>query len=947
MSYVGTNPYGGQYPMVVQPSYRSMGAYSTGAYGPMGPFGFTGPYGPMLPYGSMGSYGAPPQQGYDSHTQNLLFYICAVSFMCAFVVLMVYSAIAMRRQLHNFSTEDGANRSSAASKTDVTSATTPPLFDFRQPDDQRTGDRDGVRNDNIVPDPHHSENSEYAVPRLFDNSLSAHSDSGLPPPTRNLMMSVRVEAFACIELFAIIGVATYVFLTPPPERTPRNVTCLNLSCYNLGEELYTAMDLRSNPCDDFYQYTCGRWAENHPDYEDQFRYLEARVYRTANDKLRERMEKLPPPDKPLSGTDKAALSYLACVEVQTRHIDVPWMITQLLFRRAKDGGGSESLLHPTTAKLTTKDAALRLLVSLALDLDIDVLFKILMAPDPRTDSRRIVSVAHSDSLLKWKRHREQLTTPAATATCIREFINILSTEHALRVEVAAALVKMDAEITAKMAAAAAMSLGAGTFVTFAQLPALETAKVVPPVVKGRAEQESGNAKSSDPSAGGVQGTVDDKEGAQTGPANPWLDAFNAALGDKGNVTADEQLFAADPRLFALVREVLDQYPTKHLRYYAAFHVVRQLAPFTSYRLVDALFSPENESAALVYYADACAAAASRLTSFALASYVFQVGTTGQRPRVDVLEVIKRFIRTGAVTSSWLAQPDRRSALQRLSSLKSMFLAHLPDFRGYYVEIYLDAVSAIRNREMAQLLDRTPGSKDKIAREEDGPFPGMRPTVRYSAWYGSLLVSPSAALEPLFFNGSDPLSMGAFGHLAAHELWHAALGEMPLGVAPQSDLTLGDEHLKRHQCVAELYAKAGASKRDAAKSSPESVADVVGLEVAYALYREGNGSSQPAGGGDVGNVTDVTGFTAQHLFFIASCLKWCAATPDSLSKTSLGYTTPRLRCNVPVAVLNRARVFAETFSCKNESKMVQMAAGPNCTAIEEMPMQPPRDYNITG
>ncbi|XP_037524433.1 uncharacterized protein LOC119401605 [Rhipicephalus sanguineus] len=321
-------------------------------------------------------------------------------------------------------------------------------------------------------------------------------------------------------------------------------------------------------------------------------------------------------------------------------------------------------------------------------------------------------------------------------------------------------------------------------------------------------------------------------------------------------------------------------------------------------------------------------------------------------------------RTGAVTSSWLAQPDRRSALQRLSSLKSMvawpsrfndstgsavdqFLAHLPDFRGYYVEIYLDAVSAIRNREMAQLLDRTPGSKDKIAREEDGPFPGMRPTVRYSAWYGSLLVSPSAALEPLFFNGSDPLSMGAFGHLAAHELWHAALGEMPLGVAPQSDLTLGDEHLKRHQCVAELYAKAGASKRDAAKSSPESVADVVGLEVAYALYREGNGSSQPAGGGDVGNVTDVTGFTAQHLFFIASCLKWCAATPDSLSKTSLGYTTPRLRCNVPVAVLNRARVFAETFSCKNESKMVQMAAGPNCTAIEEMPMQPPRDYNITG
>ncbi|KAH6923411.1 hypothetical protein HPB50_001050 [Hyalomma asiaticum] len=461
-------------------------------------------------------------------------------------------------------------------------------------------------------------------------------------------------------------------------------------------------------------------------------------------------------------------------------------------------------------------------------------------------------------------------------------------------------------------------------------------------------------------------SASDKKGSQAITANPWLEAFNAALGDKGNLTGDEQLFVADPRLLALVREVLDGYPTKHVRYYVAFHVVRHLAPFTSYRLVDALFSPENKTAAMLYYADACAAAASRLTSFALASYVFQDLVPQERVQsaYDHLDALKN--RTGAVASSWLAEPDRRWALQRLGSLKSMvawpsrfndstgsavdqFLAHLPDFRGYYVEIYVDALSAIRNREIAQLLERTPGSTEKIAREEDGPFPGMRPTVRYSAWYGSVLVSPSAVLEPLFFNGSDPLSMGAFGHLAAHELWHAALGEIPLGVAPQSDLTVGEEQLKRHQCIADFYTKAGAPKRDAAKGSSESVADVVGLEVAYALYREGNSSSSgsSASGGDVGNVTDVTGFTALHLFFIASCLKWCAATPDSLSKTSLGYTTPRLRCNVPVAVLDRATAFAEAFGCKAESKMVQMAAGPNCTAVEEMPLQPPRDYNITG
>ncbi|KAL3211722.1 hypothetical protein MRX96_008422 [Rhipicephalus microplus] len=281
------------------------------------------------------------------------------------------------------------------------------------------------------------------------------------------------------------------------------------------------------------------------------------------------------------------------------------------------------------------------------------------------------------------------------------------------------------------------------------------------------------------------------------------------------------------------------------------------------------------------------------------------------------------------------------------SAVDQFLAHLPDFRGYYIEIYLDAISAIRNREMAQLLDQTPGSEDKIAREEDGPFPGMRPAVRYSAWYGSILVSPSAVLEPLFFNGSDPLSMGAFGHLVAHELWHAALGEMPLGAASQSDLTLGDEHLKRHQCIAEFYTKAGAPKQDAAKGSSESVADLVGLEVAYALYREGNGSS-PSKGGDVGNVTDITGFTTEHLFFVTSCLKWCAATPDSLSKTSLGYITPRMRCNVPVAVMDRARVFAEAFRpARTKAKWFRWWPVPTARASTRLPMQPPRDYNITA
>ncbi|KAL1416795.1 hypothetical protein MTO96_027505 [Rhipicephalus appendiculatus] len=128
----------------------------------------------------MAPYSTPSQKSYDSRTQNLLFYICAVSFMCVFVVLMVYSAIAMRRQLHNLSTEDGATNSSAARKTDVTSATTPLLFDWRHPNNDRIGGRDGVPNDNIDTRRHTrgAQECESSAPTIRLPSIRRDDDDG-------------------------------------------------------------------------------------------------------------------------------------------------------------------------------------------------------------------------------------------------------------------------------------------------------------------------------------------------------------------------------------------------------------------------------------------------------------------------------------------------------------------------------------------------------------------------------------------------------------------------------------------------------------------------------------------------------------------------------------------------------------------------------------------------
>ncbi|KAH6923413.1 hypothetical protein HPB50_001052 [Hyalomma asiaticum] len=144
--------------------------------------------------------------------QNLLFYICAVSFMCAFVVLMVHSAIEMRRQLHNLSTEDGANRSTAAAKTDVTRASTAPPFDWMQTNGERASGRDVTLNENIVPDRNHLLEDTPEERRKADRRQelpAAPRSDATTKTTRHTMVSIndvkRSESFS----------ATRGLTTPP------------------------------------------------------------------------------------------------------------------------------------------------------------------------------------------------------------------------------------------------------------------------------------------------------------------------------------------------------------------------------------------------------------------------------------------------------------------------------------------------------------------------------------------------------------------------------------------------------------------------------------------------------------------------------------------------------------------------------------------------------------
>ncbi|KAL3198153.1 hypothetical protein MRX96_014494 [Rhipicephalus microplus] len=542
---------------------------------------------------------------------------------------------------------------------------------------------------------------------------------------------------------------------------------------------------------------------------------------------------------------------------------------------------------------------------------------------------------------------------------------------------------MDAEVTTKMAASAATSAGKGAHFRFRDVPSTHAAvwlRAVRANLRAAIEDGDEDVENSDEPSRMAAGS-----GRRGGGRRPW------------NLTGDSVLYTTDPRLFGLVDETLSLHPESHVRFYIAFQVVRALAPFASYRLTQSLFSDDNATAVYLYVADACAAAASKLTSFALATFVFQDVLTARRVQL-AHEQVDALRNETMASLSWLEPADQEAARKRLSSLRPVvawperlnsseaqdaYFADLPDFRGYYVEIYLGSIKALRKRDKVRLMFAADASSavDNVTGqlaglpEEVAPIQGFRPSVRYSPWLDSLLISPGTLFEPVLFTADGDnqsvmdvagdvsnttaaasgvvlaLALAGLGHLVAHELWHAALGERTAGTSPEPDITLTGVRVRRHACLTNVYkAAAGVAGTGTAtdpvasrltKAASENLADVAGLQVAYALYAASAanlGAAAAKNDTKAGNSTEagswisrVTGFTERELFFIASCFKWCASAADDVVAGSLGFTPARLRCNVPAALTGD---FAETFGCSKEHRMSRIAANYSCASPGE-------------
>jgi putative endopeptidase len=186
-----------------------------------------------------------------------------------------------------------------------------------------------------------------------------------------------------------------------------------------------------------------------------------------------------------------------------------------------------------------------------------------------------------------------------------------------------------------------------------------------------------------------------------------------------------------------------------------------------------------------------------------------------------------------------------------------------------------------------------------------------------------MVFPAGILQPPFYSveASIPVNLGAIGVVVGHELTHGfddqgaqydASGNLVNWWQPDTE----QQFRQRTQCVIDQYGTyevSGNTRLNGANTVGENIADIGGAKLALSAYRELR-SAAP-------DTVVADGFTEDQQFFMSFGQAWCAKMrPDfeRLLATVDVHAPARWRVN---GALSATPEFGKAFRCKAGSKMV--------------------------
>jgi len=409
--------------------------------------------------------------------------------------------------------------------------------------------------------------------------------------------------------------------------------------------------------------------------------------------------------------------------------------------------------------------------------------------------------------------------------------------------------------------------------------------------------------------------------ARAMPRLDW-DAFWAGIG----LREVQSVTVTSPDLLTGLDRVLGSTRPEVWRAYLAFHVVDQAAPLLTRQLEDlqfkflsALTGQPEQSPRWKRCVNQTVNALGDLVGQAFARDRF--GPDARAAAEDQVFAVVAAMMADLDALPWMDDATRARARDKLSAMT--YQIGYPDrWRSYRLTLdpkaWAGNALAARRAERARQLARI----DKPVDRGDWEIPAPEVNAYYDPQLNRLLF-PAGILQPPLYSlrSAIPVNLGGIGVVVGHALTHGfdhqgaqydAAGNLATWWQPDTE----HQFRQRAQCVSDQYSGyeiGGGIRLDGAATADEDIADIGGVKLAFAAYRQLRSRAPDAVVAD--------GFTEDQQFFVGFGQAWCAkARPDyeRLLATVAVHAPPHWRVNGALAATPE---FARAFRCKTGSKMV--------------------------
>ncbi|XP_065289048.1 neprilysin-1-like [Dermacentor albipictus] len=381
----------------------------------------------------------------------------------------------------------------------------------------------------------------------------------------------------------------------------------------------------------------------------------------------------------------------------------------------------------------------------------------------------------------------------------------------------------------------------------------------------------------------------------------WSTAFSKYT---NNTYKGDDLIVYKTDILNIVAALFKSVKRQWISYLIAWSVYRQLLPLTDRRF---LANPKEPS-------KACYSFVKQVMNLAIAA-PYLLSVTNQKTlneTASMVENIRRAFRTAFETSGWVTGDVLQLAIQKLTKMKYYVGSPGQRLDPAAIEKYYDSVPDVTTDKFFEAWRKALSvSCHQIwADQKTWIFDETAVNAYYFDYFNTVAI-PTAILQlPFFYTGAPAaINYGGIGAIIGHEIMHGydvartmfnASGTQRHWATPEFLANYTDKAL----CLRESHKAAEKMKARQAvlddTLDSENLADFVGAVTAHAAY-----TSLPA----LQRNLKLPGLnlTAEHLFFVAHCAKWC----EKWYIRSERYAYGRSRCIVP---LSNMVEFSDAFGC---------------------------------